>query len=205
MEVEKGTPGSKAPGGRIIYLNGVSSSGKTTLARELQKILPEPYLYLGIDLFIYMLPERYWNEDPAGFTLEKSDRGTEVKSGPVARKLGQSMQDTIGMLARSGHNLIVDDVILDRANLEACLETLANFQYLFVKVDCPLEVAEQRERERGDRESGLARFQYAMVQAIQGYDIEVDSAAFSARACAQQIKDKMDYAWPRSDREPGLL
>ena len=34
---------------RIIYLNGPSSSGKTTLAKALQDSFSDPYLHLGID------------------------------------------------------------------------------------------------------------------------------------------------------------
>lgn len=35
--------------GTIILLNGTVSAGKTTLARALQEVMAEPYLYLGAD------------------------------------------------------------------------------------------------------------------------------------------------------------
>jgi chloramphenicol 3-O-phosphotransferase len=44
--------------GTIIFLNGTSSSGKTSIARALQKSLDEPYLYLSVDSFLDMLPEQ---------------------------------------------------------------------------------------------------------------------------------------------------
>ena len=51
--------------GKIIFLNGTSSSGKTSIAKELQQILKEPYLLVSIDNFISMLPQKYLNgEDP---------------------------------------------------------------------------------------------------------------------------------------------
>ena len=34
---------------QIIYLNGPSSSGKTTLAKALQHAFEEPFLHIGID------------------------------------------------------------------------------------------------------------------------------------------------------------
>jgi chloramphenicol 3-O phosphotransferase len=37
--------------GFIIWLNGVSSSGKSTLAVELQKLLLHPYFCIGQDTF----------------------------------------------------------------------------------------------------------------------------------------------------------
>ena len=38
--------------GRIILLNGASSSGKSTLARELQAELDTPFLYLSSDQLV---------------------------------------------------------------------------------------------------------------------------------------------------------
>ena len=53
-------------GHTIILLNGASSAGKTSIARELQRVLPEPYLRTGIDDFFRMLPPRYLGtESPA--------------------------------------------------------------------------------------------------------------------------------------------
>jgi len=42
---------------KIIFLNGPSSSGKSSVAKELQKILPEPYMHIGIDAVISMMPD----------------------------------------------------------------------------------------------------------------------------------------------------
>jgi chloramphenicol 3-O phosphotransferase len=46
--------------GRIIFLNGASSSGKSTLARSLQATLAEPFLHIASDQFVAagMLPPR---------------------------------------------------------------------------------------------------------------------------------------------------
>ncbi|ASA57741.1 phosphotransferase-like protein [Vibrio gazogenes] len=42
----------------VIILNGASSSGKSSIARELQAILPRNDLHIGIDTFISMMPEK---------------------------------------------------------------------------------------------------------------------------------------------------
>jgi len=47
---------------KIIFLNGTSSSGKSTLIKGLQAALDEPFLELGLDKFIWMLPKRYLNQ-----------------------------------------------------------------------------------------------------------------------------------------------
>ena len=49
--------------GKIIFLNGVSSSGKTTPAKTLQARLPEPYYWLSVDTFMDMTPEKYMSND----------------------------------------------------------------------------------------------------------------------------------------------
>jgi len=64
--------------GTIIFLTGASSSGKTTLLRSLQKHLPEPYLDMGIDRFIWMMPSRYPDRP-----LWDDVLGKAVQSGPV--------------------------------------------------------------------------------------------------------------------------
>jgi chloramphenicol 3-O phosphotransferase len=41
-------PPDRGPG-RIIFLNGASSSGKSTLAKAMQQALPEPFLHVSSD------------------------------------------------------------------------------------------------------------------------------------------------------------
>jgi chloramphenicol 3-O phosphotransferase len=43
---------------KIIYLNGPSSSGKTTIAKALQDSFYEPYLHVGIDKMIGFMPAK---------------------------------------------------------------------------------------------------------------------------------------------------
>src|SRR5258708_20337366 len=50
----------------IIFLNGTSSAGKTSIARLLQEQLPAPYLHIALDTFLNMFPP-HWVETPEGF------------------------------------------------------------------------------------------------------------------------------------------
>ena len=47
--------------GKIIFLNGVSSSGKSTLAKTLQARLSEPFYLLANDTFCNMSPEKFFD------------------------------------------------------------------------------------------------------------------------------------------------
>lgn len=42
---------------RVIVLNGISSAGKSTIARQLQSSLDGPYLVFGVDTLIAAMPE----------------------------------------------------------------------------------------------------------------------------------------------------
>ena len=42
--------------GNIIFLNGTSSSGKTTIAKALQEIMEGYYIHTGIDHFLDAAP-----------------------------------------------------------------------------------------------------------------------------------------------------
>jgi chloramphenicol 3-O phosphotransferase len=42
--------------GKILILNGTSSSGKTSIVRAFQTLSEKPWLDMGIDKFIWMLP-----------------------------------------------------------------------------------------------------------------------------------------------------
>ena len=73
--------------------------------------------------------------------------------------------------------------------MKECVDVLSDFQVLFVGVRCPLEELEQRERKRGNRKIGMARFQYDLVHSHNIYDIEVNTFKYNPLECAMQIKD----------------
>jgi len=150
--------------GKIIFLNGTSSSGKTTLSRRLLEKLPEQYHYLSVDTFMQMEPEWY---------------------------LEQAFNHTIDYLSGRWINTIVDYVILDtpigKQLFSECLDLLHDHPVLFVRVDCPLEELERRERARSDRSPGQARFQYEHIHGHATYDLTINTHAMTLDACVDAI------------------
>jgi chloramphenicol 3-O phosphotransferase len=97
------------------------------------------------------------------------------------------MRHAIAALARHGNDLIVDDVMLGRDQMEY-VEALAGLTVHWVGVFAPLKVLEARERQRSDRMIGLSRWQFDRVHRGMRYDLEIDSSVASPEDCAARIK-----------------
>ena len=94
---------------------------------------------------------------------------------------------SVRAMREAGNNIIVDHVLRGREWLMEVVNLFAEYDVLFVGIHCPLEILEQRERERRDRQSGLARQLYYEVHADCIYDVELDTFRLSAEECANQI------------------
>ncbi len=169
---------------QIIYLNGPSSSGKTTLAKALQHAFDDLFLHVGIDKIIGWMPEKVndWTGGAAslGYSWKKSSDASgnpiqELQIGPYAAKIAKTFQEIVVTLAKMGHHLIIDDVSFGKKQVDEWRELLKDFAVLWVGVNAPLPVLEQREKERGNRIVGSARGQFHKVHAGAVYDLEIDT------------------------------
>ena len=191
-EMASAGDGAGAAGGRpgqIVFLNGTSSSGTTSLARAVQDAMATPYLHPSLDHFLQRLPRVRADFDPTAGGAARRRAGCSPfhdhalvgrrRLGPVALRLLTGMYQAIGALATAGVGVVVDDVIYDARVLRAAVHALAALPALFVAVRCPLAVAEQRERARGDRAPGGARVFHGLVHPLVAthgrYDLEIDT------------------------------
>ena len=131
----------KAPrprSGRVILLNGASSAGKSTLARNLQLLLKEAAMIFSMDDYLAM------------------SRGKHETALDAVRESGlpfiESFHAAIAEAARKGALVIVDHVIgEDPGWIEALLERLAGVSILSVQVTCAAKELQRRESLRTDR------------------------------------------------------
>ena len=163
-------------------LNGASSSGKTSILRALQELLPQPYLEAGIDKFIFMLPKRYLDRPLWDDVLGLADH-----AGASGETLFSGMHRAIAALASAGNNVLVDHVLVEPGWVKDCAHLFCDLPAYLVGVRCPLEVLEQREAARQNRTPGQARLQFPIIHAYARYDLEVDSAVFTPEECARQV------------------
>jgi chloramphenicol 3-O phosphotransferase len=170
--------------GKIIILNGASSSGKTTLIRGLQEALEKPFLEMGLDKFIWMLPKRYFSQPLWDAVLGKADR-----SGEYGHQLVYGMHRAIRALAESGLNILADHVLVEPDWARDAAQCFADLDAHLIGVRIDLPTLEQRERDRKDRTLGQARKQFAKVHSHGfQYDFEVDSGKHSAEENVKRIQ-----------------
>ncbi|PPI41643.1 chloramphenicol phosphotransferase, partial [Rathayibacter tritici] len=169
----------------LIVLNGGSSSGKTTIARCLQTLLPDPWLRFSIDDLIDALPPNLDGRDDAGVSYAEDG---EVELGEDFRQLEAAWLAGLVAVVRSGTQIVLDDVFLDssvsQARLRSHLEGLTVF---WVGVRCRADVATAREATRRDRTPGMAAHQAERVHLGVHYNLQVHSDDHSPLTCARRI------------------
>jgi chloramphenicol 3-O phosphotransferase len=168
--------------GKIIIINGTSSSGKTSILRALQDVLDEPYLEAGIDKFIWMLPERYLDRP-----LWDDVLGLAAKAGVTGHALVRGMHHAIAAMSETGINVLADHVLVEKTWVDQCVRLFSELPAYLIGVQCPLEVLEEREKSRKNRTLGQARLQYPLIHKYTVYDVEVDTSLLSPEQCAKAI------------------
>lgn len=170
-------------GGKVVILNGTSSLGKTSVAQALQEMTEELYLYVSLDNFYAMLPD--W------FRRSRSEQWPTL-----TLHMQRALFSTAAVLAEQGHHVVVDTALLDPQDLQACTHALHGHYALFVGLCCSLEETERRERKRGDRTVGLARWQFPLVHAHSLYDLEVNTSSLTPQECAAKIQARLRRSRP---------
>ena len=170
----------------IIFINGTSSSGKTSLLKALQAKLTEPYLDMGIDRFIWMLPKRYLDRP-----LWDDVLGKAVQSGPLGLVLFSGMHHAIAAAAKRGLNVIADHVFVEKAWVDECAALFAELNAYLIGLHCPLEVLEQREKDRKDRTLGQAREQFDVIHKYVVYDLELDTSTLTVEECVEKVIERL--------------
>jgi chloramphenicol 3-O phosphotransferase len=184
---------------QVIYLNGTSSVGKTTLAKALRDNLDQPYMLVGIDTMIELMPPKINNwqggTSELGFSWEKSQDAEGhplqiLHMGTFAAKMPTALKAVSKGLADAGFNVIIDDVACDENSYVEWKDALKGHQVIWVGLTAPLEVIEKREKERGDRQIGQARAIYNIVHKGFKYDLYLDTSKKSIPEMTQEIISK---------------
>ena len=161
--------------GPVIYLNGVTSSGKSTVAEALRQYVD--FYYLSDDIF-----EDYIADTP--------EYGTEA----YWKKLAEAvflMYRTAALFSDHGKTVVIDSMLLESAHFaphyQRMLEIFENHPLLVVDVYCPLEICRQRNLSRNDRYENQSHEQAAVMAQNVRYDMRLDTGVLSPDQCAREI------------------
>ncbi|KJF18478.1 chloramphenicol 3-O phosphotransferase [Acidithrix ferrooxidans] len=169
---------------QVIVLNGGSSSGKSSIARALQDILPKVWLTFGVDALIEALPGR--GDDPRSGLVLESDGTVTIQ--PEFRALEDVWYAGLAFMTHNGASLILDEVLLTGGIGQRRLQgALTGLDVLWIGVHCDPNAAAMREITRSDRVQGMAMAQALAVHEEVMCDIEVDTTDYSALECARRI------------------
>lgn len=160
--------------GTVVLLNGTSSSGKSSIARELVGVLDATWFHLPVDAFHAMR-----NNHP----LAETDIQAEID------RTCKGFHRAVAGMAAGGNNVVVDYPLSRRWRLLDLLDLLVPERTVLVGVRCALPELERRELARGDRQPGLAASQYDHVHAHGPHDLDVHTDHADPRECALRIRD----------------
>ncbi len=185
--------------GNIIVVNGGSSVGKTTLCRALQRTLSEPHLLSGGDIFFLERPPFYLDYVDDGRVSSESglvayfvnEELAEVHIGPLALKWNEEMFHALASWADRGNHVIVDTVLHSPELAAGMQRGLGDRSVFHVGVTCPLDEAQRREIERGNRALGAAVYFHSLAHGHYDYDLAIDTAALSTQAAVAQIREEL--------------
>lgn len=186
--------------GKIIILNGVPRSGKSSIVREIQSLSDEPWLNLGVDNFKqYITPEKFG----PGLGMRPGANRPELETyvPRFFRALYASIKahslEGLNVVADLGHH---DDFSKPLNILNECVQILEGLPVLFVGVKCPIEIIMER-RNRGEpgregvyatssKNGEIPESVHIWQRAVHTpgiYDLEVDTSILSTKDCAEKI------------------
>lgn len=182
---------------RIIILNGASSSGKTSIAKQIQQQSKEPYLWTGLDHVIFMLPDKMNDykgtlTPHAGFGWKRrQDKEGRVLNdlipGAYGKHVYELMFAQVKLFADLGHHVIVDQVSLANGDYQKWCQQLSQHDVFIVGVKADIEELERRECARGDRIIGGTRAQTEHVHDGFEYDLVLNTTNVSAEEAAKRV------------------
>jgi chloramphenicol 3-O-phosphotransferase len=207
--------------GQIIIISGTSGSGKSTTCELFAKRSDDFWLLYGIDHFLSgTFPAKFGHHGPrsregiyAHPVDERNPTGALRWSfGENGTRAFHALHEWIAATSRAGCNIVLDHLMMtEPAVLQDCVWRLKGLPVLFVSLQPPFEVLEQRVASRKmdkklptdvlgpddavrkvlDRLSRLRPWFYQAVYANDCCDLRIDTSEHSPDAVCELIEQRL--------------
>ena len=161
--------------GRIIFLNGVTSSGKTSIVEAIQE---------RDDVFFYVVANDLFQEMVGDHFLQRN-------YWKYLSEVIILMYHTAKLYSDMGKNVLIDGILVERDEIsphyQQLLEIMKDNPLDLVEVYCPLEICRQRNIIRGDRYESQSDEQHARMAGNIAYSMRVDTSLHTPAECADMI------------------
>jgi len=165
--------------GKIVFLCGVTSSGKTLIVEAIQDISEEFFYVVANDLMVQMVGDKYLRENYWKYES----------------KAVYYMYHMAKLLSDFGENVLIDGCMLETPEWQSHYETVKEIfkesPLFMVEVFCPLEICRKRNRKRGDRRKEQSQEQWEVWNKNVAYDMKVETHLYTPEECAKQILQKV--------------
>jgi chloramphenicol 3-O phosphotransferase len=130
---------------RILILTGASSTGKTTIARELQRLAPTPAILVAADDFDLPRDAR---------SLVAVRQAGEGAAAALQAAMFRAFYEGLARWPANGVSVIIETIFLDEEQPRFCQDALREAPHAIVRLVCDRKVRLERERRRRDRQPG---------------------------------------------------
>lgn len=191
---------------QIIILNGTSSVGKTSTARELQNILGSNWLYITMDHFLDMFGKHVCNLDASTedflqpneglYAAKKTDGTFDIKVGPLGRKmLSNDMYDAVESFLKNDWNIIFTVVQMKKEMVEQLKDRFRKYNPFLVYLYADVNIIIKREKNRKNRLIGHTINLLKEYDSQDLHDLQINTSSFNPKEVAEKIINHEKEYW----------
>lgn len=192
--------------GHLIAIVGTSSVGKTSASAQLQELLTDPHLLVGIDHFLNMFPH-HWAGHPRGpgpgmwyeDTLDPDGSArARIRYGAAGERLLVGMRAAVVAMLDCGNDIILDEMPLDDSIIPKWKQALAAYPTFWIHLSADLEVVEARESQRRTgQHTGNARGHFGISDS-EAFDLRIDTSSLTSSEVARMIEQAISVRHPQA-------
>lgn len=169
--------------GKLIFLNGVTSSGKSSVSDCIKEMCREPIYAFSNDIFHGMVSYEAYTENENAFWHLVADTIT-------------AQYHAAHGCVKAGFNVIIDGMLLDlpeyverfgRRNIELVREIFADCDFTLIDLTCPPDELRRRNRMRGNRGINQSDEQLSLMTKEYNAELTFDTSVVTPDEAAREI------------------